>query len=124
MNICNGLSTFLTLPTRQIKHWFFTQKFEKLSPHIKSSCYKSLVVPIIEYGSTVWDLHLHKDINKIEKIQRCAARFVKIYYSWDTSVISLINDLQCKTLQSRRTFLKLTMMYEMTLLYFALTMYM
>jgi len=62
-------------------------------PHIKSSCYKSLVVPIIEHGSTVWDPHLHKDINKTERILRCATRFVENDYSWNTSVTSLINDL-------------------------------
>jgi len=81
-------------------HW----NLKSCPPHIKSSCYKSLIVPIIEYGSTVWDPHLHKDINKLEKIQRCAARFVKNDYSWDTSVTSLINDLQWKTLKIKKNF--------------------
>jgi len=87
---------------------FLHRYLKSCPPHIKISCYKSLIVPIIEYGSTVWDPYLHKDI---EKIQRRAARFVKNDYSWDTSVTSLIN-LQWKTLQSRRTFLNLTIIYK------------
>ena len=54
---------------------FLHKNFKSCPPYIKSSCYKSLMVPIIEYGSTVWDPHLHKDINKIENIQRRIARF-------------------------------------------------
>jgi len=49
---------------------FLRRNLKGCSPYIKSSCYKSFVVPIIEYGSTVLDPHLHKDINKIENIQR------------------------------------------------------
>ena len=88
---------------------FLHRNLKSCPPHIQSSCYKLLVVPIIEYGSTVWDPHLHKDINKIEKIQRHRARFVKWWY---TSVTSLINDLQWQSLQSRRTTLKVTMLYK------------
>jgi len=63
-------------------------------PHIISFCYKSLVALTIKYGSTVWDPHLHKGINKIEKNQRHAARFVKNDYSWNTSVTSLISKIK------------------------------
>ena len=48
---------------------FLRRNLKSCPPHIKSSSYKSLVVPILEYGSTVWDPRLHKDIIKIEKIQ-------------------------------------------------------
>jgi len=92
---------------------FLHRNWKCCPSHIKASCYKSLVVPTIEYGSTVWDPHLHKDINKVEKIQRHAARFVKNDYSWSTSVTSLIiNDLQWQSPQSRRSTLKVTMMYK------------
>ena len=30
----------------------------------------------LEYSSVVWDLHLQKDIDKLEKTQRQAARFI------------------------------------------------
>ena len=63
---------------------------------IKNSCYKSLIVPILEYFCTVWDPHILKDINRTDKIQRHAAtcRFVKNNYSWISSVTGLINKLK------------------------------
>ena len=91
---------------------FLHRNLKHCPPHIKSSCYKSLVVPVIEYGCTVWDPHTHKDIDKIEKVQRRAARFVNNDYSWHTSVSCLINDLEWQSLQSRRSTLKVTMMYK------------
>ena len=37
----------------------------------------SLVRPKLEYAATVWDPHLTNDKNALEKVQRCAARYVK-----------------------------------------------
>ena len=39
------------------------------------------------------DPNLHKDINKIEKIQRYVAKFVENDYLSNSSVTDLINDL-------------------------------
>jgi len=39
-------------------------------PEIKASCYKSLVILILEYACTSWSLYLLKDINNIEMVQR------------------------------------------------------
>ena len=38
--------------------------------------YFTYVQPIVEYASTVWFPHIKADINKLEMIQRIAARFV------------------------------------------------
>ena len=51
------------------------------------------MVPTIEYGCTMVDPNLHKDINKIEKIQRHVAKFVENDYLSNSSVTDLINDL-------------------------------
>ena len=78
------------------------------------SLYISLIIPILEYACTVWDPYTRKDINKIDKIQRRAARFAKNNYSWSTSVTGLINDLNWQNLQTRRSNLKLIMMFKIT----------
>lgn len=91
---------------------FLHRNLKKCPSHIKTSCYKSLIIPILEYACTIWDPYTLKDINKIEKIQRRAARFSKNNYSWSTSVTGLINDLNWQSLQSRRSNLKLMMMYK------------
>ena len=69
--------------------------------------------PIIEYGSTVWDPHLHKNINKIQKFKDDQLGLLKMIIRGSyLSVISLINDLEWQSLQSRRATLKVMMMYK------------
>jgi len=43
---------------------------------VKQRAYTSLVRPILEYSSTVWDPYTSTAINKIEAVQRRAARVI------------------------------------------------
>jgi hypothetical protein len=45
----------------------------------KTQAYNTFVRPSLEYASTVWDPHTQDNINKVESIQRRAARFVTNY---------------------------------------------
>ena len=74
--------------------------------------YKALVRPVLEYASSVWDPHCKKDIDKIEKIQRRAARFVLNRYKKVDSVSSMLKDLKWETLEKRRKKARLTMFYK------------
>jgi hypothetical protein len=40
------------------------------------SAYQTLVRPLVEYASTVWNPYTKTEINKIEAVQRRAARYV------------------------------------------------
>lgn len=84
------------------------------SKEIKTACYNTLVRPIVEYASCVWDPHTSKAISKAESVQRSAARYVMNNYSRRSSVTSMINELQWKTLQHRRAVSKVAMMYRIT----------
>ena len=55
---------------------FLHRNLKKCPSFIKNSCYKSLILPILEYCCTVWDPHILKDIDRIDKIQRRAARLI------------------------------------------------
>ena len=55
---------------------FIKRNLYSCSKEIKSKAYLTLVCPILEYAPTVWDPHLVKDCDQIEKVQRAAARWV------------------------------------------------
>jgi hypothetical protein len=66
----------------------------------------------LEYAATVWDPYTKFNINKLEKCQRRAARFVIGDYSRESSVTSMLKELKWPTLQQRRTNTKVVMMYR------------
>ena len=46
------------------------------SPGLKSIAYKGLVRPNVEYASTVWDPYTKQNKDRVEMVQRRAARYV------------------------------------------------
>ena len=68
----------------------------------------------MEYGSTVWDTSTQKDIDKLERIQRQAARFItRDYHSRDEGCMTrMLNELELPTLQQRRKELRLTLLFK------------
>jgi len=60
----------------------------------------------------VWDPYLQKDIDRLESIQRRAARFVYNDYGRKTSVTELMKKLDWKPLSERRREQRLILMYK------------
>lgn len=79
---------------------------------VKQRCYTSLVRPILEYSSTVWDPHSKQNVDKIEMVQRRAARFVFGNYSYHASPTAMIKELGWQSLAERRAKAKAVMMYK------------
>ena len=70
---------------------------------VKEAAYKSMVRPILEYGSTVWDPHFNGLNDELENVQKRAARFVTRNYSYETgSMTGILEELKWETLQKRR----------------------
>lgn len=82
------------------------------APAIKERAYQTLVRPILEYSSTVWDPHLVGDIKQLEMVQRRAARYTLNRYHNISSVTDMMHDLGWISLQARRERLKLCMVYK------------
>lgn len=59
-----------------------------------------------------WDPHFKCDINKLESIQRSAARFCTNDYNWTSSVTDMPNKLELDTLENRRRKARLNFMYK------------
>jgi hypothetical protein len=76
--ICNKANSTLGFIRRNLKHC--NRKF-------KETAYISLV--LFDYLCTVWDPHLQKEIDRIENVQRRAARFIySDYKRTGTAVVS------------------------------------
>ena len=78
------------------------RNLKKCSKAAKATAYLALVRPKLEYASAVCDPYEVKYIDKLEMVQRRAARFVQSNYSREASVSAMINDLEWDTLQQRR----------------------
>ena len=81
---------------------------------LKSTAYKTLVSPQIEYASTVWSLHTATDIQKIESVQCRAARWATRDYRYTSSVTSMLNNLNWCPLDQRHIDCRLVMLYKVT----------
>ena len=81
---------------------------------LKSTAYKTLVRPQLEYASTVWSPQTDLDINKLESVQRRAARWVTHDYQYTSSVSSMLQDLNWRTLDQRRIDSRLVLLYKVT----------
>ena len=71
-----------------------------------------MVCPILEYASSVWDPHTTVNIQRLESVQRRAARFCLNDFSHYTSVTSMLSTLNLPSLQSRRKTAKLITLYK------------
>ena len=69
-----------------------------MSSHTPTEC--SYVRPILEYSLAVWAPHTKRSIDKLEAVQRRAARYVMDDYRYNSSVSSMIQSLKWNSLSS------------------------
>ena len=91
---------------------FLRRNLRHSSTKFKATAYTSLVRSTLEYSSVVWDPYQVTDIDKLEKVQKRAARFVKKDYGRYSSVSAMMQDLKWDTLENRRSDSRLTLMYK------------
>ena len=71
---------------------------------IKTMAYNSLVRPQVEYASVVWSPYTKDNINKIEKVQRRAARWVTNDYSSYSSVTDIYAEQPWMAIPRKQTY--------------------
>ena len=72
--------------------------------------YVTLVRPILDYASTVWNPHLMKNIRKLEAVQRRATKLIPSFYNLTYS--ERLQELNLPSLLYRRTRMDLIMTYK------------
>jgi len=78
------------------------QALSKCSTTVKTTAYNSIIRPLLEYSSSVWDPYQTGQINAIEMVQRKAARFCLNRYKKVDSVSTMLQELNWKPLTLRR----------------------
>ena len=88
---------------------FLQRNLTKCLLPIKSSCYLSLIRPILEYACAIWSPYHQCNIHQV---QRQAARYVMNNFSSYTSVSEMITTLGWPTLEQRRKISRTIMLYK------------
>ena len=91
---------------------FLRRNLYSCSPFVKETAYRSLVRPMLEHCSSIWDPYHQEYKNKLESLQRRAARFVCKDLRHQSHVSDMLRDLNWKTLEYRRTIYRLTLLYK------------
>lgn len=92
---------------------FLRRKLKKSPSSVKLQAYLSLVRPVLEYASIVWDPYCNKEIDKLERIQRLAARFICSDYKTSSSVSGMLGQLGLDPLHVRRKIARLKFFYSL-----------
>ena len=91
---------------------FLKRNLEISSQDTKTAAYYTLVRPNLEYCASVWNPHHSQLVQKLEMVQRRAARYTTRRYRNTSSVTDMLESLNWESLQSRRTKIQLTMLFK------------
>lgn len=91
---------------------FLLRNLKNKNTKVKTEGYLTLVRPSLEYASNIWDPHHQTDKEKLEKIQRLAARFAFNDYKTSSSVSAMLNTLNWPLLEEQRKEMRLKMLQK------------
>jgi hypothetical protein len=74
--------------------------------------YKTYMMPIVEYGATVWGYTSKANIGKMDKIIKTSARIICNNYNWDVSGATLAKQLLFNSFEERRDYLLAVLTYK------------
>ena len=93
---------------------FVKRNIHSSSELVKTRAYQAIVRPSLEYATCVWDPRTQIAKQKLDAVQRRAARYVTRRYHNTSSVTNMLRHLEWQTLDQRRIATNLTMLYKIT----------
>ena len=81
---------------------FLRRNLTPAQKETKVAAYKALVRPQLEYEALIWNPHHQTEINRIEKVQRTAARWACRRWRNQSHFGEMLDELQWTELQERR----------------------
>ncbi len=116
VNISNELiwSTYVSVITRKgnCTLGFIRRNLKNCPMKLKETAYVTLIRSVLEYCAVVCVPYLKKDTDKLEKLQRKAARFTASNYDRTSSVTKMLSGLGWSKLADRRKDLRLALIYK------------
>ena len=95
---------------------FLKRNTYNLPMYLCEHSYKQIILPMLDYCSSIWDPYHHNAINQIEMIQHRAARFVT-NKPWRRdrrdSITAILHELNWPTLQDRRKNNRLMLFFKL-----------
>ena len=82
---------------------------------LKKTAYMTVVRSSLDYASIIWDPHLNKDKQALEKIQRKEARWITGNFQRYVSVPGMLASLGLDSLEVRRRVSRLVLLYKILL---------
>ena len=111
--MCRNVPIFQHLVTRAPTVLFMGANFPSCPPiHISEHCYMTLVRLQLEYASSVWDNSVQCNIQKVESVQKRAARYACHDYRQTSSVTTMLQKLEWGPVQQRQVRSRAWMFYR------------
>ena len=93
---------------------FLRRNLKDCSKQVRSTTYKSMVRPTMEYSSSSWDPYKTEDVDYLDKVLPHAACYACNNYTERTQgcVTAMVNSLGWETLQDRLKMQRFTMLFK------------
>ena len=91
---------------------FLKRNIRSQNPALREMAYKTLVLPLMEYSSSVWSPNTKSNVDKLETIQRRAARWTSNNYSPYANLTEMLQSLGWRSLEQRRSDSRLCLFYK------------
>ena len=92
---------------------FLDRNCSRCPPKVKENLSNALVIPLLEYGCCVWGPYKDNQIDRLEMINKRAARFITGNYKMEHgNTDKNMKSLGWSSLSQRRSKIKLTMLFK------------